>query len=359
VGLSLRGAATAAGLLVLAARAAPGDLDLGFGTAGRVVTDFGPGSNSAAAVAIQADGKIVVVGGSGSGDFALARYGTDGALDATFGTAGKVTTDFGPGASGASAVAIQPDGKIVAAGSTAPLGFCCQFALARYDEDGNLDTSFGSGGMVTTAFSGNSGASAVVIQADGKIVAAGHTFDPFVSAFAIARYDADGNLDTSFGSGGRVTTDLGGSDGAADLAILGDGRILAVGGGGPGNDFALVLYTTGGSPDPSFGTAGKVTTDFGGFDAAAGVAIQADGKIVLAGRGSERFALARYDTNGGLDPSFGDDGKVATQFTGDNIESANAIAIQANGKIVAAGPRSRDSPSSSRSPDTRPTAAPH
>jgi uncharacterized delta-60 repeat protein len=330
--------ALAVGLLAIPAQAAPGDLDPSFGTGGKVKTDFGPGSNSATAIAIQADSKIVVVGGTGSGDFALARYNADGSLDASFGIGGKVTTDIGL-FDVAFAVAIQADGKIVAAGGTAPEGFCCQFALARYNTDGSLDASFGVGGKVTTIFAGDSRAFAVAIQADGKIVAAGGRSDPFVTDFALARYNADGSLDTSFGTGGKVTTDFSGFDQASRVAVQEDDKIVAVGTGGPNNDFALTRYNTDGSLDTSFGTGGKVTTDFGGFDGASGLAIQGDAKIIAAGRGGffTVFALARYNTDGSLDTTFDGDGMVTTQFFGENIESAAGVAIQTNGKIVVAG----------------------
>jgi uncharacterized delta-60 repeat protein len=321
-----------------AAVGAPGDLDATFGTGGKVTTDFGPGSNSAAAVAIQADSKTVAAGSSGSGHFALGRYKTDGSLDASFGIGGKVTTDVGGFFEAASAVAIQANGKIIAAGGTAPGGFCCQFALVRYNSDGSLDMSFGSGGKVTTFFGGIATASSVAIQADGKIIAAGSKFDPFGTGFALARYNSDGSLDTSFGSAGKVITSFGGaSDGVTGVATQVDGKVVATGGGGPGNDFLAARYNSDGSLDTSFGSGGKVTTDFGGFDGANAVSIQADGKIVAAGVGGSRFALARYNADGSLDTSFGGGGKVTTQFFGENIESANGVAIQQNGKIVAAG----------------------
>jgi len=208
--------ALAAAALPGAAVAAPGDLDTSFGTGGKVTTDFGPGSNSAAAVAIQADATIVAAGSSGSGHFALGRYNTDGSLDTSFGSGGKVTTEVGGIFEAASAVAIDANGKIVAAGGTAPSGFCCQFALARYNSNGTLDTSFGSGGKVTTFFGAIATASAVAIQTDGKIIAAGGKFDPFGTGFALARYNSDGSLDTSFGSAGKVVTSFGGAFEGAD-----------------------------------------------------------------------------------------------------------------------------------------------
>ena len=330
-------ATTVVALLALATSATAGDLDLTFGSDGKVITDLGSGTDAANAVAIQQDGKIVAVGRAGFPDaFAAVRYNLDGTLDPTFGIGGVATIDVGL-FDEAFAVAIQSDGKIVAAGATAPSGFCCQFALARYNSDGSPDTSFGVGGVVTTSFGGLTEAFAVAIQADGKIVAAGSTFSPFISSFALARYNVDGSLDPGFGAGGLVTTDFGGVDAAGAVAIRADGRIVAVGGGGPSSDFALALYLSDGSLDSTFGTGGKVTTDFGSFDRANAVAIQTDGKIVVAGTGVERFALARYGSTGELDPSFDADGKVTTQFTGANIESANALVIQTDGKIVAAG----------------------
>ena len=330
----------AGALLVLAStsHAGVGDLDPSFGTGGKVTTDFGPASDRAFAVAIQTDGKIVAAGDSGSGDFALVRYNTDGSLDLSFGSGGKVTTDFGGFGDSAFALAVQSDGKIIAAGAGAPGGLCCQFALARYQTDGSLDTSFHGDGRVLTPFGGNAQVAAIAVQSDGKIVAAGSmaTFD---SLFALVRYNVDGSLDLTFGSGGKVTTDFGGFDAATGVAVQADGKIVAVGGGGSSNDFLLARYNVDGSLDASFGTGGKVVTDFGGFDGAEAVAIQPDSKIVAVGRGGvlTRFALARYNTNGSLDTGFSGDGKVTTLFFGENIESAAAVAIQDSGKIVVVG----------------------
>src|SRR6266536_6168109 len=161
-----------------AAVAGPGALDPSFGTGGQVTTDFG-GFDSAQAVAVQSDGKILAAGSSGGGDFALARYNADGTLDSTFGSGGKLTTDFG-GFDVALGVALQADGKIVAVGGG---GSGSDFALARYNADGSLDASFGSGGMVTTDFGGFEAATAVAIQGDGKIVVTGSTFSGGLQQF--------------------------------------------------------------------------------------------------------------------------------------------------------------------------------
>jgi uncharacterized delta-60 repeat protein len=319
-----------------------------------VLTDFsGSGSGDYLnAVAIQNDGKIVAAGlsyASGKAEFALARYIANGSLDTSLGSGGKVLTDFS-GSSGydeAKAVAIQKDGKIVAAGVSG--GGPYDFALARYNADGSLDTSFGSGGKVLTDIGGTGDvAYAVAIQKDGKIVAAGSSnasgsgdYDDF----ALARYNADGSPDTSFGSGGKVLTNFGAfSDSAYAVAIQRNGKIVAAGYTCCGSfDFALARYNADGSLDTSFGSGGKVLTAFSGsfYGEARAVAIQGNGKIVAAGvstaSGYDDFALARYKKNGSLDTSFGSGGKVLTNFTGSSYDGANAVAIQRNGKIVAAG----------------------
>jgi uncharacterized delta-60 repeat protein len=326
-----------------------GDLDITFDGDGKVTTDlvFGENLNDRArSVAIQSDGKIVVAGssfGSGIHDFALARYNSNGSLDTTFDGDGKVTTDFGGGDS-ASSVAIQSDGKIVVAGYSFN-GRNVDFALARYNSNGSLDPAFGSNGKVTTDFGSDDTASSVTIQSDGKIVVAGSSRKTGNSPddFALARYNSNGILDTTFDGDGKVTTDFGSDDTASSLAIQSDGKIVVAGQslGSIQYDFALARYNSNGSLDTTFGSDGKVTTDFSGdFDGAYSVAIQSDGKIVVAGGSTNssvhNFALARYDSNGGLDTTFDGDGKVTTDFGGDD-EGAFSVAIQSDGKIVVAG----------------------
>ncbi len=329
--------------------AADGDLDPTFGTGGKLITDFGGRSDGAAAMAIQADGKIVVVGDSFAGatsDFALARYNSNGTLDTTFGTAatGKVTTDFG-GVDQPRAVAIQPDGKIVVGGAA---GAPNLFALARYNPDGSLDPSFGSGGKVTTSFAergGQVGVNAVAIQPDGKIVAAGFAGTSGSDRdHALARYNPDGTLDPTFGTGGKVITSFNGFDEAAAMALQADGKIVTAGFSGPASgsfDFALARLNPDGSLDPTFGTGGKVIIDFGGPGEEQGrsVAVQPDGKIVVAGisivGGTFDFALARLNPDGSLDPTFGTGGKVTTDFG--SSDGGSSVAIQPDGKIVVAG----------------------
>jgi uncharacterized delta-60 repeat protein len=335
---------------------ASGRLDSSFGHRGKALTDFGGGDDEVTALAVQSDGKIVAAGGAvvpGNLDFALARYTPKGNLDTTFGNGGKVVTDFGA-LSIALAVAIQPDGKIVAAGhSRAGFNGDEEFALARYNSDGALDTTFGSGGKVLTDFSGTGSdevANALGIQSDGRIVAAGGSNAGGSADFALARYNSDGALDTTFGSGGKVLTDFSGTgsfDGASALRIQSDGRIVAAGNSDASGseDFALARYSTNGTLDPTFGNEGKVITDFSGAgspDVIRSLGIQSDGRIVAAdvsyAGGSADFALARYKSDGTLDATFGNEGEVLTDFSGaGSYEEVIALAIQNDGRIVAAG----------------------
>jgi uncharacterized delta-60 repeat protein len=288
-----------------------GDLDPSFSGDGKVTTTFG-GSDVGSALALQGDGKLVVAGstrGCGDEDFALARYNTDGSLDTSFSGDGRVCTGFGGDREGALAVAIQNNAfpgdhrtRIVVAGTTddddCPLDCDYDFALGRYYSNGSLDTSFGGDGKVTTGFlSSEDVAAAVAIQTDGRIVAAGHTISTGDSDFALARYKSDGSLDGSF-EGGTLVTEMGEEDEAEALAIQPDGRIVAVGWSTPGY-FALSRYNTDGSLHTSFSGDGRLRTPFDGAAWATDVAIQADGRIVAAGRtesedGDYDFAMARY-----------------------------------------------------------------
>jgi uncharacterized delta-60 repeat protein len=334
--------------------AAPGDLDPSFGGDGKVTTNFTPGLDEGTDVAIQDDGKIVVAGGAAS-RFAVARYEMNGSLDDSFSGNGKVKTNFAGGADRALGVAVQPNGKIVAAGIHG-IGANATFALVRYTPDGNLDPSFGGDGKVKTNFTPSiDGANDVAIQADGRIVAAGlagavplaHT-----GSFALTRYRLNGTLDGTFGGDGKVRTEFTDDlDAALGLALQSNGKIVTAGSAGGINPaFALARHRPNGTLDDSFGGDGKVRTNFspfGAHDHANDLAIQADGRIVAVGLAREpdfAFALARYHRNGSLDTAFGGDGKVRTNFGSPDFDQANDVAIQANGRIVAAGSADGDSP---------------
>jgi uncharacterized delta-60 repeat protein len=333
----------------------PGDLDPDFGEGGRVITDLPGGSDGVNDVAILRNGKIVAVGFAGSdsafsGDLAIARYKRDGSLDAAFGDGGVVVTDFFGGRDEASAVAVQPDGKIVVVG-TARAGANPDFAVARYDRDGTLDATFGSGGTVTTDISGEfDQATGVALQANGRIVVVGETRGTTAGIdFAVVRYRRDGRLDTAFGDGGIVITDFaGGDDSAHAVALRPDGRIVVAGvteGAGPRSDFALACYHRDGSLNAAFGNGGRVTTDFAGSadstDIANALAVLPNGKIIVAGTAhstsaSMDFALARYRSDGRLDRRFGSGGRVTTDFFG-NFDIGTAVAVDSHDRILVAG----------------------
>ena len=324
-----------------------GLLDTSFDTDGKVTTAVGSGNDHANSVAIQNDGKIVVAGYSVNGsinDFAITRYNANGLSDNTFGANGKVTTVIGTGNDIANSVAIQNDGKIVVVGQSSN-GINYDFAITRYSANGSLDTSFDTDGKLTTAIgSGNDQANSVAIQNDGKIVVAGQSLNGSNYDFAITRYNANGSLDTSFDNDGKVTTAIGtGNDIAYSVAIQTDGKIVVAGytGTGVNSDFAVIRYNTNGSLDNSFDNDGIVTTAIGTTsDIAYSVAIQSDGKIVVAGYTgiviNSDFAVTRYNANGSLDTSFDMDGKVTTAI-GTGTDIANSVAIQNDGKIVVTG----------------------
>ncbi len=338
---------------------ASGELDTSFGRDGRVTTGFASRSSGASAVAIQTDGRIVAVGTAVAGlnvRFALARYTRKGNLDPSFGGDGRVSVGF-RGDSRALDVAIQANGKIVVVGEDR-----FKFAVARFKSDGTLDRSFGGDGEVITGFDGSAAeAHAVAIQANGSIVVAGANFPGCGgddSLFALARYRRDGSLDPTFGGDGRVTTEVFSAceeDAVISaLAIQDDGKIVAIGAGhpnGPGSlpTFVLARYDSQGALDPTFGGDGLVATEFTDSVASQGtdVALGSDGTILAAGWAHhqtaagfrDRFTLARYLTDGTLDPIFSGDGMVSTGFPNPRGRGARAfgVAIQGDGGIVTLG----------------------
>jgi uncharacterized delta-60 repeat protein len=301
-----------------------------------------------------------------------------GDLDPSFGSGGKTTTAFSNQGDFAEAVAAQPDGKLIAAGGAGLADGTDDFALARYNPDGSLDQTFGVGGRVTTDFFGHIDfANGVAIQpSDGKIVAVGVAVKPvsdhFETYYALARYQTDGKLDPTFGSGGIVTTDVLNMNinqnanvvfvqAATSVRIQTDNKIVVAGGiidteAAPGvtpaplGNFGLARYNVNGTLDTNFGAGGKTGRGFFNLstDTASSLALQADGKIVAAGfttkdtgNFDEDFACVRFNSDGSLDSSFGSNG-VITDFFGGNDE-ANAIVIQLDGKIILGGVADRTS----------------
>ena len=312
---------------------------MSFNGDGRVITRVQT-SAGAHDIASQPDGKIVVAGyswGPGEIHFALVRYTRHGGRDRTFSRDGKVSTAIRDGAA-ARGVAIQPAGRIVAAGF-AIVGHHDRFAVARYKPSGALDRSFRGDGRLTTALGTQAAGTAMALQRDGKIVVVGSSDQKF----AVVRYKPSGRLDRTFSGDGKVRTRIGIVYAEARaVAIAPDGKIVVAGEAriNGKSRFAVVRYRPNGSLDRSFGKDGKVTTRFGVDDRASGVVIQPDGKIVVAGSTADkrfgyRFGLARYQAGGGLDPTFGGDGRVRTSF-GDTDANAFDVALS-NGKPIAVG----------------------
>jgi uncharacterized delta-60 repeat protein len=327
-------------------RGVAGSLDTSFGTDGKTVTAVGPTDDYAQAMAAQADGKLVVVGYGNTGagtDFELVRYQRDGAIDTTFGNNGVVTTDVSTGSDVANAVAIQADGKIVVAGSAdvAPKGK--SFAVVRYNADGSLDGTFGNGGKVITSFGSQSDeAFAVVVQADGKIVLGGHYRHSTQGLdFALARYETNGTLDFGFGVNGLATTPVrvGNSRdsiyGMALQTIAGEQKIIAVGGEG---DFLLNRFNANGTVDNTFRMGQTLDSEFGTvIGAARAVHVSADNKIIVVGHANNDFALLQLNADGTDDTTFGGSGAIVTKVSATNWNTATAVVRQDDGKVVVGG----------------------
>ncbi|HYV93495.1 MAG TPA: T9SS type A sorting domain-containing protein [Chitinophagales bacterium] len=305
-----------------------GNLDSTFNNDGQVITY--PAGNDIAAtysVAVQSDEKIVAVGyykESMSGYYSvfLTRYNSDGSLDSSFGSLGK---SFGSDGEGKS-IAIQQDGKIIVGGTSLD----GDAILNRFNTDGSFDDSF----VLASLISGIYEISSVSIEPDGKIIAAGSNSD-----FAVIKCMFNGSLDSTFGNNGEVNTSIGiGASAANSVALQSDGKILVAGysNNGADDDFTLVRYNTNGTLDSSFNNDGILTTDFGSNDQANSIAIQSDGKIVVAGVSDSDFAVIRYSQDGTPDSSFGIDSKLTTAI-GISDDEAHSVAIQSDGKIVAAG----------------------
>lgn len=325
-----------------------GRLDRTFGGDGRVTTDFG-GLDFARSVAVDSHGRIVAAGVSEGGvwSFAIARYLPDGRLDTGFGSHGRVKTRFGGTFNEAYSVAIDPLDRIVVGGYTQ--GYTQEFvepytdfALARYRVNGTLDPSFGTGGQVTTDFEHEDGsATGIAIDANGRIAAVGGS----QGDFALARYEPDGDLDGTF-AGGTVTTNVGSKhDFANGIAIGPQGRIVAAGVAFNGrvDKFALAKYQPSGVLDASFGSGGTVSTLLRPDSTANGVAIDSRGRIAVAGDRLESsgngfdFGLARYLPDGSLDSSFAGDGTRTTGFGPNTDDQAKAVTIDDQDRVVVAG----------------------
>lgn len=323
--------------------------DTSFDGDGIATAAMGPGDDRATAVIAQADGRILVGGRvdfPGNFEFGLARFLPSGALDPSFGSGGKVVSTLSPGYDALEALALQEDGKIVAVGGITN-GGALQIGVARYEQSGALDPSFGAGGAVAPIVEAGGYGLAAALQPDGRILAAGYAVTGGTTAFRIQRFDANGALDPTFDGDGIVTTAIGTDAEVHALAVQSNGRILAAGFGTVSGtkQFAVARYHANGAPDLAFGASGIAYVSFGsGIDArAAAIRIQADGKIVVSGfaigsSATRDFATVRLTSSlGGLDATFGSGGKLVTPLSTADNDDVRALAIQSDGRIVAAG----------------------
>jgi uncharacterized delta-60 repeat protein len=371
-------------------QAGPGQPDPTFGTEGLVTTDFGLSDETGRSVVVDPEGGIVVAG-DGGGQILLARYNSDGTPDPAFGTGGTAVLEVEGGAF-ASAVARQEDGKLLVGGGAAG---CCAlvvrldaggtldetfgeggrsvvetagaplvdlavqpdgaivgalqapgaFVVARWTADGALDTGFGQGGQVAVDFFPGDveRAQALALGPDGAIVVAGYATDPATlnTDIALVRLLADGTPDEAFGEGGRALADLaGGGDGAWDVVVLEDGRIVVVGGVSSelGFDLAVIRFAADGTPDPEFGQGGLALVDLPESGANTAVALEPDGALVAAGLAiagpfGDDLVLTRYTADGTPDIDFGTGGVSRTPFFG-SAAALPALALQPDGAIV-------------------------
>jgi uncharacterized delta-60 repeat protein len=334
------------GTFALARYLANGHLDTAFGNGGLVMTTILSTQDSADATALSIDFDRIVLAGrvalNGQDDFAVARYNPDGTLDRTFSGDGKAHSDFDGGGDIAWAVkAILGRGVLVA--GTGLVGGRQDCVLERFTEDGSLDLSFHFNGKVVIDFGGDDVCYALSLQGDDKILVAGSSNQGSGNDFAVARLNWDGSPDTSFNGDGQLVLDLGGDDIARGIAVQGN---LAIGGGGKiilageqhGQGMALVsLNATDGSLNTDFAGQGVSLIPLdGSLPGAAGLLIQPDDKIVLAGRGKDQFALLRFKPDGSPDSHFGGDGLEFTDF-GPGNESARALVLRTDGELLAAG----------------------
>ena len=322
-----------------------GSVDSSFGPDGVVITNF-TNTSIASDIALQTDGRIIVAGhswGTTDNEFALARYNPDGSPDSTFGTLGLVMTPFSGKSAAARTLKIQNDGKIIVGGHVYTVGIDWdEFALARYNPDGSLDNTFGTSGQLTTSFGAGTRnwINSIQLQPDGKIVAGGFSNNQF----AIARYHSNGTLDNTFGTSGLVTTLIPGTtQGVINAVALSPSGSIFAGGFSVDtmSNFTIVKYNSSGIPDNTFGSSGILVSKISPEqDAIADILIQADNKLLVGGSTNEssifQFVLARFDSLGNPDPTFGTAGIVKTLIH-PTFNQLEAITLQPDGKILATG----------------------
>lgn len=329
-----------------------GVADATFGVNGVVTTDLTTGYDQAFAVALQADGKIVVGGMmwvSAKGKCAVVRYNADGTIDNTFGTSGTASFAIGTADCGVSDMVIQPDGKIVVVSNATIAAIARDMAIARLNNDGSLDATFGTGGITTVDFNnGNDYVFTLSMQSDGKFIMGGASEDALSSFtdFAAVRIDSTGFVDNTYGTNGIITANFGKPDEWASSSVIQpDGKYIIAGYSGSPYKIAMARYDVNGVLDPSFNNTGMLTKGFTTHDEANDITLDTAGNIVVAGIGyagtNQNFLVSRFLTNGSVDSTFGNNGFVTTDF-GNATEKANGVALQQDGKIVATGVSSQN-----------------
>jgi len=324
-----------------------GTLDTNFGTGGVVIHDSGNGNDCGRLVAVDVDGRITLTGYTHNGndvDMLLMRLNGNGTLDGTFGTDGIVLFDNVGRADYGRAIAVQGDGSILVAARSSGDGTSLAMLL-KFDRAGSLDASFGTGGVaIYQGAKGNDGFRDMAVQSDGKIVVTGYTSTDSGFQILTARYDPNGSLDPSFGTDGSVLFDGGHKNaGARGVVMEEDGKLVVSGSNSNGTDLDVILlrYNADGTLDSEFGTAGVVIYDGGtGNDNGRRLALQQGDKIVVVGNthnGTDYDALVlRYNTDGVLDGAFGTAG-VASFNLGQGDDWGEAVAIQTDQNIMAVG----------------------
>lgn len=336
---------------------ADGTLDIAFGTGGIVITDIG-NQNIPYSMLLQADGKIVVGGtylANSSPPFeyhsSLIRYNTDGTLDNTFGTGGVVKTIADSYSDGIASIALQTDGKIITAGHAAN-----QCLIMRYNSNGTIDSSFGNNGIVKTSVEATEQESShwdMALQTDDKIIACGRTTDGDNGKFSLVRYNSDGSLDQSFGTGGKVVTDFEQpwcEEIAARMETQNDGKIFLAGYYAPfsgtcnGSTTFFARYNSNGLLDSTFAIGGKLSSNI--FPPPTDIALQNDEKIIISGSvmvSNYSYSILRFNPDGSIDSTFGNSGNIIIDIAPGN-DYAQCLKIQPDNKIIVAG-SSRDSSS--------------
>lgn len=331
----------------------PGSLDVSFGDKGKIITEVSVGRDVSTSVALQTDGKIVVAGFSNGGGahykFTVIRYNLDGTIDHDFGEKGIALTKIGILNSQAYSVMVQPDGKIIAVGTTNTKEESKNIAIVRYTASGQLDTTFGTAGVTTTSINKHANfANSAALQLDGKIVVAGHYYNGKDNDIAVLRYNKDGSIDLSFGTNGIVKSSIGLSDDEAYGVVVQPDEKIVVASSSRNTenyyDFAAARFNKDGSLDTAFGNNGSVTTAIthrvgqmnDRDDKVAAIALQPDGKIIIVGYSYKNFALVRYLTDGKLDETFHGDG-IFSPSVSPAKDEARGVVIQPDGKIVVVG----------------------